>query len=200
MTIPILVAEGTAEEAILDLLLDNKYLIFSRDEILFQEVFASLNSKDLAEKLEVYDFEDPNTNDLQKFEIYVVLDSKNFKFELSKKFTKNFGGSFDTTVYFVTREEIEAVQLQYSNEYLKKYQKYKAKNVGKKKKPSAFFKCSKQQGGLGIRNIKDYNYVKSMWEDDVPSLVEAIRKVKRDMGKRGALGNCKRGYLADLLK
>lgn len=56
--------------------------------------------------------------------------------------------------------------------------------------------------GLGIKRIKNYQYVYDLWDDEPGKLCEAIKNVKGDMTQKKSLSGftSDRKYLADLLK
>lgn len=189
--IPAIIVEGTAEAAIIDLLLDHHMLIFERKDILKKQVFIGLQPDSFAEEYLVHSFE-------SLIDLHVVLDATNRNFNLKKK----WGHLINQTNYYVTREEIEAIQLEADKNWPTLYQKYRANNTGKNQKPSAFFKSSVKNGGLGISNIKKYEYVESLWiSQGIPSLRQGILHVQHIMQNKSLLrGTNNRKYLADLLK
>lgn len=98
--------------------------------------------------------------------------------------------------YYVTREEIESIQLRADPNWLPRFEKYKRKK-GTDKKPSNFFIHE-----LKISKIKKYDYVYKLWKDKPEALVDALQSVKREMQHKDLLkskgSNYK--YLADLLR
>lgn len=104
-----LIAEGKAERVILNILLDNNLLIFSRDEILEREVITIRSCKRFEEKHLKFKMG-------RRLEVYRVLDSTNGKFKLKYK---------DAVVHdILTRPEIEVLILIDKGLY-KNYQKVK---------------------------------------------------------------------------
>lgn len=194
-----LILEGTAEQAIIDILLENKRLIFNEDELIHSSkndyYQVGLSAKNYQGNFLRYEFDDEIT-------IHVILDDP-------KRVLKLY--NVDNLIYYVTREEIEAIQLYANPEWQRQYSKYVKRNSsGKLCKPSAFFKNSNE--GLGIKDIKSYDFVYDLWSNNVNGLINAMKHVKQSMEKKRSIQKClhnKKGkdivdieykYLADLLK
>lgn len=192
-----LMVEGTAEQAIIDLLLKNDLLTLNKDSLIqspqneFYQV--GLNAKKFQRNFLNHEFDSVC--------VHVVLDNP-------KKVLKLY--NVDKIIYYVTREEIEAIQLYAYPEWKSQYLKFvnsnsKHKNVDGK--PSAFFRS---EDGLGIKNIKKYDFVYQLWTNNIGGLVNAIKSVKNEMHKKNSIQKCFNGkkkdkkveykYLADLLK
>lgn len=186
-----IMVEGASEKAIMDLLINNNKLIFPFRSIIQSSdgttVQDYLNELDYANNFLSHGFNKP-------VNIHVVLDSTNRKF---KKLESN--RLISTVRYYITREEIEAIHLYKHTEWLEGYMTFKnnksnRKGGSKQIKPSTFFKQE-----LGIKNIKTYDYIYKLWEDDIDGLIKAIDNVKTDMAKRQKLKSGQ-NYLADIIK
>ncbi|MCI1985014.1 MAG: hypothetical protein LKJ69_03060 [Lactobacillus sp.] len=193
MTHALIMAEGTAEQAILEILLENDYLAVSVDELVTDKwvIPKLMKGKDLAEKYLQRDF------GTEGLELIVVLDS--IKREIKLPFV--YQRQVRTTRYYVTRPEIEAIQLYAEKKWRPQYDVFRAKNrTGDQKdqKPSAFFRASPSSGGLGIRNVKSYDFVHRLWRERPDELVVAILRVKHDIQKSGGVNG--RYTLAELLR
>ena len=187
--------EGSSEKAILQILYENNLLKDSANIIenaSGDKFYDKLNEHKYSNDFLAHDFED------QPITIHVLED--NYKRQLKfNNLNKNI-----TVNYYITREEIEEVQLYFNDKWPDLFQKYKKNKCGKEAKPSAFFKD--KQDGLGIKDIKKYDYVYAMWSPRVSDLVNALQKVKNSMQKRKSLiglnvtGNTSRYfYLYDLI-
>ncbi len=73
------ICEGAAEEAIINILLDNNLLIFQRNEILEEDVIRCRSGKEFEENYLKRGFDD-------KISVIRILDSKNENFKLSKPY------------------------------------------------------------------------------------------------------------------
>lgn len=192
-----LMVEGTAEQAIIDLLLKNNLLALNKDSLIqspqneFYQV--GLNAKKFQRDFLNHEFDSVC--------VHVVLDNP-------KKVLKLY--NVDKTIYYVTREEIETIQLYAYPGWRGQYFKFvnsKSKHKNIDCKPSAFFKS---EDGLGIKNIKKYDFVYQLWANNIDELVNAIKSVKNEMHKKNSIQKCFNGkkkdkkveykYLADLLK
>ncbi|MBU7555602.1 hypothetical protein KGP43_08495 [Pediococcus ethanolidurans] len=184
--------EGAAEAAIIDILLENNLLVFSKDELIMsangERYQQGLNERKFARDFLRRDF---GSN---KIHMHIVLDKLNFSTKLHK-----LSDQVGNVTCYVTREEIESIQLFARSDWNAQFIKYKDNHTGKEAKPSAFFKNNE---GLGIKNIKKYDYVYNLWGNRVADLQDAIKQVKINMIQKHSLrglGNDKK-YLADLLK
>ncbi|QFR67414.1 hypothetical protein [Furfurilactobacillus rossiae] len=193
MTLNSFVVEGAAEKAILDILVENCLLNIQRDTFLENNsgkiIFDSLNPRKFAKDFLNHDFDEP-------VQVHVLLDNPNKKLDFSK-----YSNQVGLVKYYVTREEIETIHLYHNENWLLQYGKYKQHMSGKDAKPSAFF-INHGHGGLGITNIKQYDYVYNLWCNAPQELVAAIKHVQTDMKHKHSLRSFPRnyGYLADLLK
>lgn len=117
----VVLVEGNAEKAIIDILLDNNKLIFQRSEILEDEIIKSRNAKTFCNEYLNFNFDG-------KIIIYRVLDSKNEKFKVPKEYEFKV----EKVINIITRPEIEILIIIAEN----LYDKYKKS----KQRPSIFLK------------------------------------------------------------
>lgn len=144
------ICEGAAENAIMDILLDHGLLIFSREEMLEEEVIRCREGKKFEEKYLRKGFKD-------KISVIRILDSRRENFKLSKA----YAGKVDV-INVVTAPEIEMLII--FNE--DKYKNFKKSG----KKPSTF--CKED---LKMTEVKSYDFVKNYFSNPV-ILVAAIKK------------------------
>ena len=144
-----LICEGAAENAIMDVLLDNELLIFKRNDLIEEEVIRSRDGKKFEERYLRKGFND-------KISILRILDSRNENFKISKAYI----GKVDV-INIITAPEIEMLII--FNE--RKYKEFKKS----KKKPSTF--CKED---LKMAKVKNYDFVKEYFKDPV-ILLNAIK-------------------------
>ena len=142
------ICEGSAENAIMDILLDNKLLIFSREEMLEEEIIRCRDAKKFEEKYLRKGFEN-------KISVIRILDSRKENFKLSKAYEHKVD-----VINVITAPEIEMLIIFNENKYkeLKK----------SRKKPSNF--CKEE---LKMTNVKNYSFVKDYFSNS-DLLVKAI--------------------------
>ena len=148
-----LLAEGSAEQAILDVLLDNNLLIFSREDLLREKVIRTRKATAFENQYMGLSFEG-------KIEIYRVLDSANESFKLSKANKTRISAIHN----ILTSPEIEMLYIVYYNKYDLYTNKHKSKE-----KPSGFVKNE-----LSISNVKSYQTVYDFWCSKPAALVNTI--------------------------
>jgi len=144
------ICEGSAENAIIDILLDHDLLIFSREEMLEEEVIRCRDGKRFEEKYLRKGFMD-------KISVIRILDSRRENFKLSKAYAHKVD-----VINVITAPEIEMLII--FNE--DKYKEFKKSG----KKPSIF--CKED---LKMADVKAYDFVKKYFSDPAV-LVEAIKK------------------------
>lgn len=144
------ICEGSAENAIMDILLDHNLLIFSREEMLEEEVIRCRDGRKFEEKYLRKGF-------LDKISVIRILDSRRENFKLSKAYEHKVD-----VINVITAPEIEMLII--LNE--EKYNGFKKSG----KKPSDF--CKED---LKMTGVKSYRFVKNYFSDpDI--LLSAIRK------------------------
>lgn len=157
--------EGSIEQAIMEILLDNNRLIFEREQLLEEEILRCRSAKNFER-----DYLNKTTNEM--ITVYRILDSTNENFKLSGPYLKRV-----TVVNIITTApEIEMLVIHAEG----KYDDYSRKRM----KPSDYVK---QQLKLG--KIKSYDFAKHYFADD-DVLVEAIQQYKqKSTKKRGTLAD-----------
>ena len=144
------ICEGSAENAIIDILLDNDLLIFTREEMLEEEVIRCRDGKRFEEKYLRKGF-------LEKISVIRILDSRRENFKLSKAYEQKVD-----VINVITAPEIEMLII--FNE--DKYKKFKKSG----KKQSDF--CKED---LKMTSVKSYRFVKDYFSDpDI--LLTSIKK------------------------
>lgn len=147
------ICEGTAEQVIMNLLLENNRLIFTYDDLLEGEVLRSRSG----EKFEKQYLRKGFT---EKITVVRILDSHTENFKLSKAYANKI-----KVVNIVTAPEIEMLVIFKEG----KYDEFKKS----KKKPSEF--CT---ADLRFKGVKSATFIRKYFSN-VDSLVAAIREYKR---------------------
>ena len=147
------ICEGSAETAIIDILLDNNMLIFKRNEILDEKVIRCRSARRFEERYLRKYFDD-------KITVFRILDSRNENFKLSKAYEHKIN-----IVNVITAPEIEILII--LSEL--KYNSFKHSV----KKPSDFCKID-----LKMHNVKTYDFVR-MYFNDSSKLVNAIKDYRK---------------------
>ena len=144
------ICEGSAENAIMDILLDNDLLIFARDEMLEEEVIRCREGKKFEERYLRKGFAD-------KISVIRILDSRRENFKLSRAYENKVD-----VINIVTAPEIEMLIIFNENQY-REFKKYG-------KKPSDF--CKEV---LRMTEVKSYSFVKEYFSNP-DTLIESIKK------------------------
>ncbi len=147
------ICEGAAEAAIIDILVDNGLLIFSREEMLDERVIRCRNAKRFEERYLRKGFDEP-------ISIVRILDSRREEFRLSKAYEHKVD-----VINVITAPEIEILIIHNQGEY----ERFKHS----KKKPSDFCKSE-----LKMHSVKSYDFVRSYFNDP-DRLVIAIKEYRR---------------------
>lgn len=144
------ICEGAAEAAIMDLLLDNDLLIFTRKEMLEESVIRCRDAKTFESR-----YLRKNFNDL--ISIIRILDSRRENFKLSKVYESKVD-----VINIITAPEIEMLIILNESRY----------NEFKKsaKKPSVF--CKQE---LKMSSVKSYDFVRNYFKD-TSTLERAIKR------------------------
>ena len=151
--------EGEAERAVLDILLDNDKLIFSREELLEEEPIARCKPKDFERRYLRKSF-------LGKISLLRVIDSRTEQFNLSKAYESKVN-----IKTIITAPEIEMLIILAENR-LKDFIKYENKRKHENK-PSTFCKEI-----LKYHDVKSYDFIIEYFSD-VELLLKAIKEYKR---------------------
>lgn len=147
------ICEGSAETAVIDILVDNNLLIFSREEMLDEKVIRCRSAKKFEERYLRKGFD-------SQISIVRILDSRREDFRLSKAYEQKID-----VVNIITAPEIEMLIIHAEGAY------DRFKNSGKK--PSDFCKAN-----LCMHNVKTYDFVKNYFSDP-QILVNAITEYRR---------------------
>lgn len=147
------ICEGTAEQVIMNLLLENNRLIFTSDDLLEGEVLRSRSGENFEKQYLRKGF-------TEKITVVRILDSHTENFKLSKAYANKI-----KVVNIVTAPEIEMLVIFKEG----KYNEFKKS----KKKPSEF--CT---ADLRFKGVKSATFIRKYFSD-VDSLVAAIREYKR---------------------
>ena len=147
------ICEGSAEKAIMNILLDNDLLIFKREELLEEEVLSCRSVKNFEERYLRKTFVD-------KISVIRILDSRKENFKLSKAYENKID-----VVNIITAPEIEILAIIKEDKYLD-FKKSKLK-------PSDYCKQI-----LKMSDVKSYNSVIDYFSD-VDSLLDAMQQYKQ---------------------
>lgn len=145
--------EGSAEEAIIDILLDNHCLLFEREELIEEEVLRIRSARNFEIKYLRKGYN-------EKISVIRILDSRNERFNLSREYQDRVD-----VINIVTAPEIEMLIIISEHQY----DRYKRSG----KSPSGYCKEI-----LHIRRIKNYDYVYSYFSDST-KLIAAINEYHR---------------------
>ncbi len=147
------ICEGTAEEVIINLLLDSGKLIFSRGQLLEEKPIRCRNAKKFEDTYLRKGFTD-------KISILRILDSRRENFRISKAYEHKVD-----VINVVTAPEIEMLVIFSEG----KYKEFKSS----RKKPSDF--CLQD---LRLGNVKSQDFIKSYFQE-TNRLIAAIKEYKR---------------------
>lgn len=147
------ICEGAAEQAIIEILLENDRLIFTEDDLLDGEVIRCRSAGNFEQQHLRKGF-------TEKITVLRILDSRREKFTLSKTYASKI-----EVINIITAPEIEMLVIFNEN----KYSEFKKSKL----KPSDF--CIKH---LHMKSVKNKNFVKEYFSD-IESLVSSIREYKR---------------------
>lgn len=147
------ICEGSAENAIMDILLDSDLLIFSREEMLEEAVIRCREGKKFEQKYLRKGFND-------KISVIRILDSRREKFKISKAYEHKID-----VINVITAPEIEMLII-FAEDHYKEFKK-------SGKKPSDFCKEN-----LRMPDVKSYDYVFGYFSNP-EILVNAIKAYHR---------------------
>ena len=147
------ICEGAAESAIIDILVDNDLLIFSRREMLDESVIRCRSAKRFEERYLRKGFDD-------QISVVRILDSRREEFRLSKAYAHKID-----VINVITAPEIEMLIIHNEGAY----EQFKRSG----KKPSDFCKID-----LRMHDVKSYDFVKEYFRDP-DTLVRAIKEYRR---------------------
>lgn len=164
------ICEGNAELEIIEALLENELLKFTREELLDEEVFTKtmrsprlLESRYLSQELEHG----------QKVEVIRVLDSRTENYRIQSPYTEKVAGEVITCL---TRPEIEILLILAED----KFEEYKRSGL----KPSDF--CKQCIPAFKRKKIKGSGFVSSYFSD-VSKLLKVLEKYHQIRGDKSEL-------------
>lgn len=146
------ICEGSAEKAIINLLLDNDLCVFKKDNLIEQELLSCRSAKVFEERYLRKTFDD-------KISVVRVLDSRKEVFKLSKAYKEKID-----VINIITAPEIEVLIILSEG----KYQDFKKSKL----KPSDYCKQV-----LRMSNVKRYDFVIGYFSD-VSVLVNVLKQYK----------------------
>lgn len=144
------ICEGSAEQAIIDNLLDNHLLIFERDQIIDEDVLRCRDAKTFEARYLRKGFS-------ESISVIRILDSRRENFKLSKAYEHKVD-----VINVITAPEIEMLIILNED----KYKEFKKSG----KKPSDFCKQD-----LKMKDVKSYQFVKEYFSN-TDILIAAIKK------------------------
>ena len=147
------ICEGSAEAAIIDILVDYGLLIFPREEMLDEKVIRCRNAKRFEEQYLRKGFP-------AQISIIRILDSRREEFRLSRAYEHKID-----VINVITAPEIEMLIIHSEG----MYDRFKRSG----KKPSEFCKAE-----LKMERVKSYEFVKDYFRNP-QKLVDAIRAYRR---------------------
>lgn len=148
------ICEGSAENAIIDILVDNNLLIFNREDMLDEKVIRCRKAKNFEERYLRKGFDD-------QISIIRILDSRGENFCLSKAYANKID-----VINVITAPEIEMLIIFNEGEF-KHF-------CNSKLMPSEFCKSI-----LHIQNVKSYDFVYEYFSDSY-NLVNAINEYHKN--------------------
>lgn len=147
------ICEGSAEAAIIDILVDHDLLIFSREEMLDECVIRCRSAKRFEERYLRKGFK-------AQISIIRILDSRREDFRLSKAYEHKID-----IINVITAPEIEMLIIHSEGAY----ERFKRSG----KKPSEFCKID-----LHMHDVKTYEFVKNYFANP-QTLLDAIKEYRR---------------------
>lgn len=147
------ICEGSAEQAIMELLLDDNKLIFTSEQLLEEEIIRNRSAKEFEQRYLRKSFND-------KITVLRILDSRKENFNLSKAYKDKVA-----VIDVITAPEIEMLII--FNE--DKYEDFKKSKM----KPSEFCKIK-----LKFKSVKNYTFVKDYFSD-TNKLFKSIHEYRR---------------------
>ena len=148
------ICEGTAEAVIVDKLLEAERLIFTREDLLENELIRTRGAANFEQRYLRKSYQD-------KITVLRILDSRRERFKISKAYEHKIAAVYNV----ITAPEIEILII--LNEG--KYDAYKRS----RKKPSDFCKEDMRMG-----NVKSSEFVKNYFSD-INCLIAVIREYRR---------------------
>lgn len=165
-----LIAEGSAENAILTVLMEHDGLKYKKENIFQGEIIRCRNGKEFARR-----FLNKSIN--KKVKVYRILDSRNERFRLPLAYKSKVS----EVINLYTRPEIEILHIINNDDY----QRYKKQAHIK---PSIYAK----EHYKDLQNIKSYNENYEFWDRNYNRLIRSLKLYKK-------YSNNKEQCIADIL-
>jgi len=155
--------EGAAEEDVINWLLDEDKLLFSREQLVYKKITRTRPVKEIEKKFLNLDYGDKSVV------IFRIIDSRNEKFNLGNLYKNRFD------VYnYITNPEIEILMIIKMDD-LQKYTNNSGKN---KPKPSEYATIQYK-----LKKIKQSGTIVDFFDNDIESLIDSICEHKSKIGK-----------------
>lgn len=155
--------EGAAEEDVINWLLDEDKLLFSREQLVYKKVTRIRSVKEIENKFLNLDYGDKSVV------IFRIIDSRNEKFTLGNLFRDRFD-----VINYNTNPEIEILMIIKMGDL----QKYTNQSGKSKLKPSEH--ATKH---YKLKKIKQSGTIKEFFNHEIEPLVNSIREHKSKIGK-----------------
>lgn len=156
------ICEGASEKAIIDVLLDNEKLIFSREQLLDEEIIETRKASVFERNYLNKDYGD------RKIDIYRIIDSGKENFKLKSVYL-----DIVNVMNVLTRPEIEILIIIAEGHY----DKYKKQT---KKIPKASIYC---KNVLKMKKVKEYDFIKKYFSNP-EKLISTIAEYHRISNKK----------------
>jgi len=150
--------EGSSEEGIMNLLIDNDELIFKKEQLIQKKVHRRISVRKVEKKFLGYDYG-------ENLVILRIIDSANEQFNLKKVYKENPKIKVETCL---TTPEIEILII-VNEDFLDEYYKVKSK-----KKPSEF--CKQK---FKMNDVKKSGVIIEYFENNSKKLIEVIKIYNR---------------------
>ncbi|CAA6805385.1 MAG: Unknown protein [uncultured Sulfurovum sp.] len=147
------ICEGSAEQAIMELLLDSNELVFKTEQLLEEEIIRCRSAKNFEKTYLRKGFK-------EKITVLRILDSRRENFNLSKAYVDKID-----VINIITAPEIEMLIIFHEDKY-NEFNKSKMK-------PSEFCKMK-----LKFSKVKNYDFVKDYFSD-IDKLLKSIYEYRR---------------------
>jgi hypothetical protein len=148
------ICEGGSEMAIMNMLIDEKYLIFKREDLIREKVHPRMKTKEIEQKF-------LNKSYAKPLVILRIIDSSKEKFPLGKAYIDRY-----VVKECLTKPEIEILVI-LDADILNEFNKVKSKI-----KPSSFCKAK-----LKHKDIKDKDFMTNYF--DISRLLKVLKEYKR---------------------
>lgn len=156
------ICEGTAEQDIIEWLLEEDRLLFNKDSLVDKRITRIRKAKKIEKEFLSLDYDKPVV-------IFRIIDSRNEKFTLGNLYKDRF-----TVRNLITNPEIEILMIIDKDDYQNYTKKWESKV-----KPSEYASTQYK-----IKKIKQQGTIKDFFNSDIDSLISAIKSHKKMKGKK----------------